>query len=216
MAGGSNALKVVAVMSPSTPVPSTPDPISVADEGYVCRGSLNEYLSNLEAEPKLDNRSIAKSVQEPNGTFHRKFLILSIVFVFLVSAGVVVSVSRDEAKTGHNEHLSKLSKALEMGSIPTRSYTDVQFIALTLSTRQYNEGIPGEHYVGSSDSNHHHFKKEIQAKVNVMRTALERARSDFDLDHRDSTLKVFMAPEFFFRSINGAYQPEGELQTTKL
>ena len=213
MAAGSKALKVVAVMSPSTPAPSAPDPISMADEGYVCRGSLNEYLSNLEAEPKLDNRIIAKSVEDPKGTLHRKFFMISILFVFLVSSAVVVSVSKDEAKTGHNEHLSQLSKALKMGSAPIRGYTDVQFIALTLSTRQYNEGIPGEHYVGSPDSNHHHFKKEIQAKVNVMRTALERARSDFDLDHRDSTLKVFMAPEFFFRSINGAYQPEGELQT---
>jgi hypothetical protein len=101
-----------------------------------------------------------------------------------------------------------LSKALEENMIPTKGYTDVQFIALTLSTRQHDEGMPGERYVGTRESNNHHFAKDIRQKVDVMRLALERATKDVDLDSRDSTLKVFMAPEFMFRPINGAYQPE--------
>ena len=126
--------------------------------------------------------------------------------VLAISFTVVSSnrSSGEDSRTSHRPPAPDILSAA-LREIPTKGYSDVQFIAFTLSTRQHNEGMPGERYVGTSESNNHHFKKDIRAKVNIMRTALERATEDIGLDHRNSTLKVFMAPEFMFRPVNGEF-----------
>ncbi len=86
------------------------------------------------------------------------------------------------------------------------AYTKVQFISYQVDT------FPGidpttkqECYLGTMKS-----KTDIQYRCNLMRNAINEAGSK--TSNNSSTLKVFMAPEFYFRGKDGAY-PIEEIST---
>jgi hypothetical protein len=58
-------------------------------------------------------------------------------------------------------------------------------------------------YIGNYD-----IEQDVQARLRIMKEAVEMAYHQTDKD--PSTLKVFIAPEFFFRGVNGAYAFEDE------
>lgn len=45
-----------------------------------------------------------------------------------------------------------------------------------------------------------------QGRLDVMRDALDLAMASPHVDHSKTTLKIFVAPEFFFRGPHGAYK----------
>lgn len=47
--------------------------------------------------------------------------------------------------------------------------------------------------------------KDVAARVDLMLSAVDAAEKHAKVDKAPSTLKVFMAPEFFFRGVKGAY-----------
>eukprot|EP00667_Euglena_gracilis_P005967 EG_transcript_6008 len=66
----------------------------------------------------------------------------------------------------------------------------------------------------------HNIDQDIRARVNVLERALDAIYNSSKWDRSPTTLKVFMAPEFFFRGPDGAYrvQPllEGSLRLGQL
>ena len=58
-------------------------------------------------------------------------------------------------------------------------------------------------YVGYTDT-----AADIKGRLAVMEAALEASLTAPDLDTSNSTLKIFLAPEFFFRGPAGAYSAE--------
>ena len=53
-------------------------------------------------------------------------------------------------------------------------------------------------YLGLEDTS-----KDVEKRLDIMRKAVERAYEESDKD--ESTLKIFLVPEFYFRGLNGAY-----------
>lgn len=87
------------------------------------------------------------------------------------------------------------------------NYLKIQFIGYAISTLPKNvlkieqEYETGE-YLGLPNS-----IEDIDARIVLLRKAIETARemaADVG-DHQESTLKVFVVPEFYFRGANGAY-----------
>jgi hypothetical protein len=58
-------------------------------------------------------------------------------------------------------------------------------------------------YVGLED-----IEADIDARIEIMRAAINASASNASVDHRDDTLKIFLAPEFFFRGPKGAYHAD--------
>eukprot|EP01047_Picozoa_sp_COSAG01_P050307 COSAG01_NODE_5071_length_4507_cov_1.789927_6_plen_228_part_00 len=58
-------------------------------------------------------------------------------------------------------------------------------------------------YVGLED-----IQADIDARVDIMGKAINASASNSSVDVRKDTLKVFLAPEFFFRGPKGAYHAE--------
>ena len=92
---------------------------------------------------------------------------------------------------------------LAIAVMPTQvrafNYTKVQFIALN-ATPGYVVGNLDQ-YLGDADD-----KTDIQARCKEMKTAIAKAFPQADTS--ENVLKVFMAPEFFFRGAKGAYNIE--------
>lgn len=78
------------------------------------------------------------------------------------------------------------------------SYTAVQFIGYEIFTGpgQY----PKRHYVGLDSD-----REDIAARVQLFKKALRTAKASELVDNSSSVLKIFMAPEFYFRGARGAY-----------
>jgi len=78
------------------------------------------------------------------------------------------------------------------------SYTAVQFIGYELFTGpgQY----PKRHYVGLDSD-----REDIAARVALFKEALIAAKNSPMVDNGSNVLKIFMAPEFYFRGARGAY-----------
>jgi hypothetical protein len=77
------------------------------------------------------------------------------------------------------------------------SYTNIQFLAYTLNTG-FGQQNGAQVYLGLPDP-----AADIRARCALMQCALAAARTQAVADAQ--TLKVFMAPEFFFRGVTGAY-----------
>lgn len=77
------------------------------------------------------------------------------------------------------------------------SYTRVQFIAYRIYT---GPGRDPDHYVGLSDE-----AEDVRQRVKLMAEAVEAAGARSEIDPSSDVLKVFIAPEFYFRSTWGGY-----------
>lgn len=78
-------------------------------------------------------------------------------------------------------------------------YTNIQFLAYELYTGPQRDNSGKRSYRGLADDG-----ADIKARCAVMERAMARALK-LSGPADPSTLKVFMAPEFFFRGVNGAY-----------
>jgi hypothetical protein len=58
-------------------------------------------------------------------------------------------------------------------------------------------------YVGLED-----IEEDIDARIEIMRAAINASASNSSVDNRSDTLKIFLAPEFFFRGPRGAYHAD--------
>jgi len=78
------------------------------------------------------------------------------------------------------------------------SYSAVQFIGYEIFTGpgQY----PKRHYVGLDND-----REDIAARVALFKKALKAAKASELVDNSSNVLKIFMAPEFYFRGARGAY-----------
>ena len=83
------------------------------------------------------------------------------------------------------------------------SYNKAQFISYQLNT--FTSYINGSNwsYLGNSDSD-----SDINYRVGVMIKCIEEAKKSSKIDTDSTTLKIFMAPEFYFRGNAGAYPIE--------
>lgn len=98
-----------------------------------------------------------------------------------------------------NELLPRLETALADHSPSRAHYTRVLCLG-------YKVAVPGGTYTGGIDD-----AADMLAKCDEMKVAIRAAYQLADRDNRKSnnhvnTLKVFVAPEFFFRGRNGAYE----------
>mmetsp|Transcript_93158 Transcript_93158/g.259496 ORF Transcript_93158/g.259496 Transcript_93158/m.259496 type:complete len:522 (+) Transcript_93158:55-1620(+) len=64
-----------------------------------------------------------------------------------------------------------------------------------------DEATEDECYLGTAS-----VAADLQGRLRIMRAAIERAHASSHWDRRSSTLKVFMAPEFYWRGARGAYR----------
>lgn len=95
------------------------------------------------------------------------------------------------------------------------TYTHVQLIGYQVDTfptklplghpaRGRNPNNPNdEHYLGHALDD-----IDIEQRCKIMTEAIYQARRSGEIDARGTTLKIFMAPEFYFRGRNGAYPLE--------
>ena len=96
---------------------------------------------------------------------------------------------------------------------PAAAYRRVQYVGFPIQTgydgylganmfyisEEDNVGV----YPGLDDS-----KADLDGRLGIMERALEVSLAAPELDARSDTLKIFLAPEFFFRGPAGAYSAE--------
>jgi len=84
-----------------------------------------------------------------------------------------------------------------------KTYKYAQFIAYEIYTGPANPGMPDAYYKGILPD-----EADLKIRAAYMKDAIRQARASYtklsDPDASD-TLKIFMAPEFYFRGANGAY-----------
>lgn len=89
------------------------------------------------------------------------------------------------------------------------AYTKAQFISYQLNTFTSYKNSHGRYeYLGNEKA-----ETDICYRMNVMKNAIKKAQAsmyiDNDIDEKgNKTLKIFMAPEFYFRGSKGAYPIE--------
>lgn len=83
-----------------------------------------------------------------------------------------------------------------------KAYKNVQFIAYEIYTGPANPGKPDAYYKGYFPD-----EDDLKSRTNCMKDAISRARASYTSlgDPDADTLKIFMAPEFYFRGATGAY-----------
>ena len=57
---------------------------------------------------------------------------------------------------------------------------------------------------------------DVQQRLIIMQTAVERAYEVSEYKDDDSTLKIFLAPEFYFRGLNGAFSFQTEAESEEV
>ncbi|MCJ8271636.1 MAG: hypothetical protein MJK04_19830 [Psychrosphaera sp.] len=84
------------------------------------------------------------------------------------------------------------------------AYTKTQFVSYQLNTFTSYINTTGQWtYMGNTDSD-----TDIDYRVKVMIKCIDEASKSSQIDGDSSTLKIFMAPEFYFRGLAGAYPVE--------
>ncbi|NQZ12523.1 MAG: hypothetical protein HRT35_35670, partial [Algicola sp.] len=84
------------------------------------------------------------------------------------------------------------------------AYSKTQFVSYQLNTfTSYINSTSQWTYMGNTDSD-----ADIDYRVNVMIKCIDEASKSSQIDGDSSTLKIFMAPEFYFRGLAGAYPVE--------
>ncbi|MCA9651955.1 MAG: carboxypeptidase regulatory-like domain-containing protein [Myxococcales bacterium] len=84
------------------------------------------------------------------------------------------------------------------------AYDRIQLIAYQIRTGDYL-GTDDADALGSEEAAVTH---DITKRCDIMKAAMAHARSSTEIETEPTTLKVFMAPEFYFRGRNGAYPVE--------
>jgi hypothetical protein len=84
-------------------------------------------------------------------------------------------------------------------------YTSAQCIGYQVNTfpAAVMGGAYAQRYLGGTKA-----KPDIRGRCHIMREAIKAAKADAAVKKSSSTLKIFMAPEFYFHDINGAYPIE--------
>ncbi|MFA5984058.1 MAG: hypothetical protein WC782_08585 [Methylococcaceae bacterium] len=82
-------------------------------------------------------------------------------------------------------------------------YTKVQFISYQINTFPVANNFGIERYLGAVAS-----KTDIKYRCEFMCKAIDEAAGSAQLSNSSNTLKLFMAPEFYFRGKDGAYPIE--------
>lgn len=83
------------------------------------------------------------------------------------------------------------------------NFNSIRFIAYCLFTGPSvsSEVLGGESYIGNEDQ-----KKDIAARIAILKNAVDTARAQLAIDDASSgVINVFMAPEFYFHGTRGAY-----------
>lgn len=78
-------------------------------------------------------------------------------------------------------------------------YQKVQFVAFDIRPGTKN----AKHYLGEKDAD-----TDIRRRCEVMKEAIKAAAGHGSIDPAASTLKIFMAPEFYYRGAEGGYPVE--------
>lgn len=79
-------------------------------------------------------------------------------------------------------------------------YNKVQFIGYDIYTGPANPGTSSAAYTGQlSDVD------DLNTRIGLMKQAVSTAASNGSVDTSPGTLKIFMAPEFYFRGLHGGY-----------
>jgi hypothetical protein len=82
------------------------------------------------------------------------------------------------------------------------AYDNIQFIGYAIDTAPQDNGNNTETYLGLPNP-----QQDIEARCALMLRAIETARDNLPAaSPPDAVLKVFLAPEFYFRGDQGAYQ----------
>ncbi len=82
-------------------------------------------------------------------------------------------------------------------------YDWIQFIAFDIKPGTKDDGSGKMIYLGDSDDD-----TDIETRCDIMKEAIRTAYRHGDIDDDTSVLKVFMAPEFYFRGAKGSYPIE--------
>jgi hypothetical protein len=84
------------------------------------------------------------------------------------------------------------------------AYQKVQFIAYKINTFPTDgSDYKNRAYLGNANA-----EKDISKRCAIMKTAIRETLTDSKIDGDSKTLKIFMAPEFYFRGTEGAYPLE--------
>ncbi|TYL42137.1 hypothetical protein [Dickeya sp. ws52] len=84
------------------------------------------------------------------------------------------------------------------------AYKKAQFISYQLNTfTDYYNSSKDYGYLGNDKS-----ETDINYRINIMKDCIAKSQASLTLDNTDETLKIFMAPEFYFRGNQGAYPVE--------
>lgn len=79
-------------------------------------------------------------------------------------------------------------------------YEKIQFVAFDIKPTTEISKTGQKVYKGAKKS-----ATDLRKRILVMKKAMDTAYKDGSIDHGEEVLKVFMAPEFFFRGKEGAY-----------
>lgn len=82
-------------------------------------------------------------------------------------------------------------------------YNKIQFLSYQINTFPVADKRGNEKYLGASAS-----QTDINYRCKYMREAIDKAALSTSLNKSFNTLKLFMAPEFYFRGKDGAYPIE--------
>lgn len=82
-------------------------------------------------------------------------------------------------------------------------YNKIQFISYQINTFPVINKYGAEKYLGAAAS-----QKDISYRCKYMKEAIDKAVLSTKVSNRFNTLKLFMAPEFYFRGKDGAYPIE--------
>jgi hypothetical protein len=82
-------------------------------------------------------------------------------------------------------------------------YKWIQFVAFDIQPGTKDDGSGNQKYLGDSDDD-----TDIATRCDIMKEAIRIAYSQSEIDADTDVLKVFMAPEFYFRGAKGSYPVE--------
>lgn len=97
---------------------------------------------------------------------------------------------------------TKAKSAIKYKLEPEPVYDKVQFIAYRIQTGTYLGTDDKSNFAGSVKQAAQH---DLEGRCKIMTAAVEDASGHAEIDPADTTLKVFVAPEFYFRGRLGAY-----------
>lgn len=208
--------------------------ISILHARYLhCSGNLIEIMNTKSENSPLIGLDVvpkSKQAEKKNNAIWTLVLASTCVLVLVASqirssllpSSIKQNISdlNDGATSFEEEILSKFNSRKRIHQKPR--YTKVQTLSFQIYTggapAYTDDGEPNEECINlndygvSEDDNPKlqcylgldETSLDVERRLNIMSNAVNRA---YDVsDQSDDTLKVFMAPEFYFRGKNGAYE----------